>query len=192
MNARILRGTAAALVVTAASRVIQASPQLSAGVTAGAAGKGDRSQLWTSTELTFGLRSELLLGRARNADLGVGPYAEVLTTSGFSDLQVGAGLTWLLPVHPDLPLLMSAGGYLGDSPTWGWEPGLAGELFWGSHSYNYHSFYALDAGLFAGGRYALGPSRDVTVLVGLRLDLELIALPFLLAWGAFRGGDPAR
>ncbi len=100
--------------------------------------------------------------------------------------------TWLLPIHSDLPLLVSAGGYVAGSGQWGWEPGLAAELFWGSHSYNYHSFYALDAGLFAGGRYSLGASRDVTVLAGLRLDLELIALPFLLVWGAIRGGDPAR
>jgi hypothetical protein len=180
-----MRAVAAGLVLATTSRA-EASPQLSAGATIGAAGKGDRSQLWRSTGLTLGLRSELLLGRAREGDFGLGPYAEVLTTSGFSDLQLGAGLTLLLPVHSDLPLLVSAGGYLGASEAWGWEPGLAGELFWGSHSYNYHSFYALDAGLFVAGRYALGASQDVTLLVGARVDLELIALPFLLLWGALK------
>jgi hypothetical protein len=140
----------------------------------------------------MGLRGELLLGRQRDMDFGLGPYAEVLTTSGFSDVQAGGGASLLVPVHPFLPLVVSAGGYASRASGWAWESGLAGELFWGTHGYNYHSLYALSAGFFVGGRYSLGASRDVTVLTGARIDLELIALPFLIAWQAIRGGDPAR
>jgi hypothetical protein len=173
----------------ASASLARADPQLSTGLTVGAAGKGSRSQLWSSTDLSLGLRGELLLGRNRDAAWGLGPYVEVLTTSGFSDIQAGGGATLLVPIHAYLPLLVSAGGYVGHQNRWGWEPGIAGELFWGSHGHNYHSLYALSGGVFAGGRYALGDSREVTLLVGARIDLELLALPFLLAWGALRGGS---
>ena len=158
---------------------------------AGVAGNGDRSGLWSSTQFAGGLRGEVLFGRSRDADFGVGPYVEALTTTGFSDVQLGAGATLLVPVHAYLPMTLSLGGYAGHAAPLGWQPGLAGELFWGSHSYNYDSAYALSAGLFAGARYGLGDSRDVSVLIGARLDLEIVALPFILVWNAFRG-DPSR
>jgi hypothetical protein len=34
--------------------------------------------------------------------------------------------------------------------------------------------------------------HDVSVLVGARIDLEVVALPFILVYNAIRGGDPAR
>jgi len=176
------------MVVGSADRA-EAHPQLSTGLTVGAAGKGDRSQLWSSTKLSLGVRGAWLFGRDGDAGFALGPYVEALTTAGFSDFQTGAGATVLVPVHAYLPLLVSAGGYIGHSSPWGWEPGVAGEVFWGSNSYNYHSFYALSAGLFAGARYALGASHEVTLLAGLRIDLELVALPILLVWGALKGGS---
>jgi hypothetical protein len=174
------------------ARPAEASPQISSTVVVGAAGIGDRSHLWSSTDFAGGLRGELLLGRSRDADFGVGPYVETLTTTGFSDVQIGAGATLLVPVHPYLPFTLSLGGYAGHAGPLGWQPGLAGECFWGSHGYNYDSIYALSAGIFAGVRYGVGDSRDVAVLVGARLDLEIVVLPFILAFNAVRGGDPAR
>jgi hypothetical protein len=155
----------------------------------GAAAKGDRSAVWSSTEFAGGLRAELLFGRQRDADFGLGPYFEALTTTGFSDVQLGGGAAALLPIHAYLPLTLSAGAYLGKGALYGWEPGLAGELFWGSHGYNYHSLYAMSIGLFVGGRYGLGDSRETSVLVGARIDLEILALPFVFAWEAIRGGS---
>lgn len=175
-----------------AGRDAFAGPQLSSSVVIGAAGNGDRSQLWESTGLAMGLRAELLLGRGRDTDFGMGPYAEAVTTTGFSDGQVGGGATLLLPVHAYLPVTLSAGGYARRSDERAWEHGLAGEVFWGSHGYNYESIYALSAGLFIGARYGLGDTQEVSLIVGARVDLELVALPFLILWQAIRGGDPAR
>jgi hypothetical protein len=169
-----------------------AEPQLTTGLTLGIAGHGVRSELWSSTKLTAGLRGQLLFGRDKDASFGVGPYVEALTTASFSDAQFGGGAALLVPVHPYLPIVLSAGGYAGWRDARGWEPGLAAELFWGSHGYNYHSLYALSAGVFAGGRYALGDSKEVVLLGGARVDLELIALPFLFLWGAIRGPNPTR
>ena len=44
----------------------------------GAAGHGERPKLWSSTDFATGLRGVLLLGRSKDADFGVGPYAETL------------------------------------------------------------------------------------------------------------------
>jgi len=186
------RAWAFAIGTIVAARRVEAAPQLSSTLIIGAAGNGDRSHLWSSTDFAGGLRGELLFGRGRDADFGVGPYIEMLTMTGFSDLQLGTGATWLVPVHPYLPVTLSAGGYAARTEAQGWQPGLAAELFWGSHGYNYDSLYALSAGVFVGARYGVGDSRDVAVLVGARLDLELIALPFVLVWNAIRGGDPTR
>jgi hypothetical protein len=175
-----------------ATKNAEAAPQVSTSLVLGAAGHGDRSKLWSSTDFATGLHGVLLLGRTKDADFGAGPYLEALTTTGFSDLQIGGGGTLLVPVHPYLPVTLSFGGFAAHDGAIGWYPGLAGELFWGSHGYNYGSAYALSAGLFTGLRYGLDPSRDVSILVGARLDLEIIALPFVLLWNAARGGDPAR
>lgn len=169
-----------------------AEPQLTTGLTLGVAGHGNRASLWSSTRLEAGLRGELLFGRDKDTAFGVGPYVEALTTASFSDGQVGGGAAVLVPVHPYLPIVLSAGAYAGHRSPFGWEPGLAGELFWGTHGYNYHSLYALSAGIFAGGRYALGDSKEVILLGGGRLDLELIAIPFIFLWSAIRGSDPSR
>jgi hypothetical protein len=189
-----VRGVAGAVFasVISAATAAGADPQLSTSVNLGVAGVGDRSSLWTSTRFTGGFRGELLLGRSQDTAFGVGPYVEVLTTTTFSDVQLGGGATLLIPVHPYLPLAVSAGAYAGHHSPWGWEPGLAGELFWGTHGYNYHGLYSLSIGLFVGGRYALGNSKEVTFIGGGRLDLELVALPFLLLWGAIRGPNPSR
>jgi len=155
------------------------------------AGNGDRSHLWTATDFAAGLRAELLFGRNRDADFGVGPFVDLLTTSGFADGQVGGGATVLVPVHPYLPVTVSLGGYFGRS-NGTWQPGISSELFWGSHGYNYGSFYALSAGIFVAGRQGVGESHDVAIVGGARLDLELIAMPVVFLWNALRGGDPAR
>ena len=99
---------------------------------------------------------------------------------------MGGGGALLVPVHPYLPLVVSAGAYAGSSPK-GWYPGVNWELFWGTHGYNYHSMYSLCAGLFVGGRHGLGGDREHNLLVGVRVDLEIVALPILLAVEALRG-----
>jgi len=194
LAARIWQGTAraavllggTALLIMASERTVEADPQLSTGLTLGIAGNGDRSSIWSSTDFTGGVRGDLLWARTRDADFGVGPYVELLTTTGFSDFQTGGGASLLVPVSQYFPLVFSAGAYASRSSAWGWEPGVAADIFWGSHGYNYHSAYALAAGVFVDGRYALGESRQVSLLAGARIDFELLALPFLLAYEAIR------
>jgi hypothetical protein len=189
-RAAALLGSTALLTMVYYAPSADAAPQLSTGMTLGVAGNGDRSHIWSSTDFTGGLRADLLWARTRDADFGIGPYAEALTTTGFSDFQAGGGVSLLVPSSQYYPLVFSAGGYASRSSAWGWEPGLAGNIFWGTHGYNYHSVYSLTAGLFADGRYALGESHQVSLLLGARIDLELLALPFLLAYEAIRGKNP--
>lgn len=189
LKAAALLGSATLLAMAHARRA-EADPQFSAGLTLGVAANGDRFQFWSSTAFAAGVRGDLLWARTRDADIGIGPYAEVLTTTGFDDFQAGGGLSLLIPASSYLPLVFSAGGYASRSSPLGWEPGLATNIFFGSHGYNYHSAYALAAGVFVDGRYTLGDSRQVSLIVGARIDWELIALPFLLAYEAIRGGNP--
>ena len=57
-------------------------------------------------------------------------------------------------------------------------------IFWGSRSFNFHSRYAIGAGLFVQGRYGLGDSKQADAIVGVQIDLEYLALPFLFAYEA--------
>ena len=164
-----------------------AEPQANAALTIGVAGTGEQAW-WSQTRFSVGMHADTLFGRTSNKHFGVGPYAELLTLS--RDLQLGAGPSVLVPVHPDLPLVLSAGPYARYSSHWGWEPGGSAQLFWGSRSYNYHSCYVMAAGLVAQLRYGLGDSHERTVLVGLHLDSEALALPFLLLYEALFGPRP--
>jgi hypothetical protein len=189
---RVLAPLGAALTLVLTPSNAGADPQLTTGLSLGVAGQGQRSSLWSSTKFAAGFRGELLFGRDKDTSFGIGPYVDALTTASFSDVQLGGGAALLVPIHAYLPIVVSAGGYASRRDPRGWEPGLAGELFWGTHGYNYHSIYSMTAGLFVGGRYALGDSKEVALLGGARLDLEFLVLPVLLLWGAIRGPNPAR
>lgn len=163
----------------------EARPQGNVGLTLGAAEVGTRDEPFGKLAFSLGGRADVLFLRERNADWGLGPYAEVLTTS-FDDLHLGAGASLLFPVHDYLPLVLSAGGY-GRHSALGWEPGVAASLFWGSRSYNYHASYGLAAGLLVQGRYGLGDSRETAFIVAAQVDAALLGLPFLMAYEAIRG-----
>ena len=77
-----------------------------------------------------------------------------------------------------------SGGAFALSSRFGLEPGLAGTMFWGSRSYNFHSAYAIGVGLVAQGRYGLGDGKQADAILGVQLDLEYLALPFVLAYEA--------
>lgn len=162
----------------------EARPQANVGLTLGVAEVGHRDDPFGKLHFSMGGRGDVLFFRERNADWGVGPYAEVLTTS-FDDLQLGAGLSALVPVHDYLPIVVSGGAY-GRHSDFGWEPGVAASVFWGTRSYNYHASYGLTAGLLLQGRYGLGDSRETAVILAGQVDLALIGLPFLLAYEAIR------
>ncbi|MCC6551503.1 MAG: hypothetical protein IT372_00600, partial [Polyangiaceae bacterium] len=163
----------------AASGAARAEPQWTAGLTAGAAGVAVDRAFWDRTVFHLGLRGDVLFGRDENADVGAGPYAELLTHA-FDEVQLGAGGSLLLPVLDSLPIVLSAGAYArkGDD-DFGVEPGLAAALFWGSRSYNFHSDYVMSGGLLAEMRLGLGESKETSIVVGAQLDLALMAMPIV-------------
>lgn len=171
----------------ALSSPARAEPQGTAALTVGVAGTGVDNAVWQVTKLHLGLRGDMLFGRSGGHDFGIGPYAE-LGTLGFSDVQLGAGASVLLPVSDILPIVVSGGGYGRLGPA-GLEPGVAAELFWGSRSYNFSASYVMAAGLLLEARYGLGSSHETALILGAQLDLAAMSLPFVLLANAIRGGS---
>jgi hypothetical protein len=106
--------------------------------------------------------------------MALGPYIDV-ATAAFDTFEGGGGLEWLVPVG-DTALILSGGG-LARSSRFGVEPGVAGTMFWGSRSFNYHSIYSLGAGLFVQGRYGFGEGKQADVILGVQFDLGYMMMP---------------
>jgi len=157
-----------------------ARPQINSGLTTGAAFTDLRG---SGTHLAFHLggRLDVLFLREGPYDMGIGPYVDV-ASEAFDTFETGAGVSWLVPAG-GTAFVFSGGGF-GRLAGFGYEPGVAGNIFWGSRSFNYHSAYNLTAGLFAQGRYGFGDGHQADVIAGVQLDLEYFALPFLLAYEA--------
>ena len=195
--ARAVAVLAGALVAAHAAPA-QAEPQATVGLTLGVAGAGLDRAIWQSTAFHLGIHGDVLFGRSSNASFGIGPYAEVLT-NGFDEIQFGGGISGLLPVLDTFPIVVSAGAYgrqgsrgAGLQPvmeSYGLEPGLAGELFFGSRSYNFHAPYVMTAGLIAQMRYGLGASRETSIVLGAQVDFAILSLPFVFLVNAVRGGS---
>ena len=78
----------------------------------------------------------------------------------------------LVPVIDSAPMVVSAGGYCrhGDDGH-GAGPRIAGQLFWGSRSYNFHANYVMAFGLLGQLRWGLGDSRETAVVIAAQLDI---------------------
>lgn len=174
-------GAIVAALVLGVPSVSRATPQVSAGATAGVALTDLRTDAGPRPALHLGLRADALFFRSRPEHMGLGPYVDV-ATHAFDTLEAGGGLAWLIPTGATAFVL--SGGAFGRTSSHGLEPGVAGTLFWGSRSYNFHSPYGIAAGLFAQGRYGLGDGQQGDVILGARVDLEYLALPFLFAYEA--------
>lgn len=161
-----------------------ADPQANVGLRPGVVGVGE-TQWWDRTRFHLGLHGDVIYGRNRNTDVGFGPYAEVLTQA--SSVQGGGGLTVHLPVHSYVPILVSAGLYERWHPDAGWSPGVAGQVFFGSRSYNYHSTYVMAGGLVAEIRYGLGAVEERSIIIAAHLDGQVLSLPFLLLYEVLSG-----
>jgi hypothetical protein len=184
-------------VTFALARRASAEPQASVGITVGAAGEGLDNHFWNQrTAFHLGLHGDVLFGRSATGDFGIGPYAELMTHA-FDEVQLGGGVSGLLPVLDTFPIVLSAGAYARrGSDGFGVTPGVAGELFWGSRSYNFHSHYVLSGGLLTQVRYGLGPSHDTSIVLSAQIDVVLLAMPVRFLVNAARGGshdtDPIR
>lgn len=161
-----------------------AHPQISSGLTTGIALADLRADNGPRAAYHIGGRLEVLLGRQKPSDMAVGPYL-AFTTLAFDSVEAGGGVAWLVPTGATGFLF--SGGAFARSSRFGVEPGSAATVFWGARSFNYHSAYAMSTGLFLQGRYGLsGDGRQGDVLVGVQVDLEYFALPFIFAYQAIR------
>ncbi|MEI7893240.1 MAG: hypothetical protein WCI05_09115 [Myxococcales bacterium] len=163
----------------------RAAPQVSVGLTLGADVRSLRAEAHPPVAFHMGGRADMVLLRSRGSDMGIGPYVDI-ATNAFDTLELGAGALWLIPVRPEFPLVWSVGAFERRAPVFGWEPGVASTLFWGSRSYNFHSWYGLCAGFFVQGRYGLGDARQAEVIGGVQLDTAFLALPFMALVSALR------
>ena len=180
---RVAFTAVAALAPIALTGVAEGRPQFSSGVTTGVAFTDLRADNGPRVAYQLGGRLDLLFGRAAPSDMAIGPYLE-LTTAAFDTFEAGGGVAWLVPTGSPA-FVFSAGGFARTS-RYGVEPGAAATIFWGARSYNFHSSYAIAAGLFVQGRYGLvGDGRQADALAGVQLDLEYFALPFVFAYEAF-------
>jgi len=167
----------------AAPKTAFADPQWNAGLTTGAALTDMRASNGPRLAYHLGGRFDVLLLRDRAGTMALGPYVDV-ATAAFDTFEGGGGVSWLVPAG-DTAFIFSGGG-LARTSRFGWEPGVAGTIFWGSRSFNYHSSYSLCVGLFAQGRYGFGDGKQTDAILGAQIDLEYLALPFLFAYEAVR------
>ena len=166
----------------------RAEPQANASLTIGGAGVGQEGEFWDHAEMHLGARGDVLFGRDRVGDFGVGPYVDV-GTFAFDELQFGGGGSVLLPINDHFPLVASVGGYgrWSDVDDYGLEPGLTGALFWGSRSYNFHANYVMAGGLLVGFRQSLGESHESVLLIAAQLDLAFMGIPLVALLDLMRG-----
>jgi hypothetical protein len=169
------------LAVLSIAAPASAAPQASVGLLTGGAVRDLRDG--ASGAFALGARGSVLFLRERGSDMAIGPYVEALSLA-FSTFETGGGAEWLLPVRDDLPFVLSAGLFERHAPNVGWQPGVATGLFFGSRSYNFHSTYGLAAGVFVQGRYGVGDSRQADIVIGVQLDFELLAVPFIFLYEA--------
>lgn len=175
-----LLARAVAVAVALAPTTVLARPQITSGLTTGLATTDLRTN---GPRLAYHLggRLDVLFLRETPRDMAIGPYVDV-ASEAFDTLQAGGGAAWLFPAG-ETAFVLSSGAFARRS-AFGWEPGMAASLFWGSRSYNYHSAYTLGVGLFVQGHYGFGDGKQADAIAGVQIDLEYFALPFVLAYEA--------
>ena len=163
----------------------RADPQASLGVTVGGVIEDAVGPTAPRGAFHLGARASVLFLRDRGRDMALGPYLDV-ATAGFGSADLGGGVEWLLPVRDDLPIVVSAGTFAREGGGRSWAPGAEGTVFFGSRSYNFHSWYGLAAGVFAQSRWIPSSPASVDVVLGVQIDAAIIALPFMFLYEAVR------
>ncbi len=183
---RSAAGAGIAAAILGLAGAARADPQWNVSLTTGVCGVGEGGSYWDDTCWHNGLRGDVMFLRERNSDFGLGPYLD-FTTAGFDDVKLGGGGSLHIPVHPFVPIVLSGGGYARHSKPFGWEPGIAGWLFIGSRSYNFHSSYIIASGLLVGLQRGFGDSDETAVIIAIQLDAVLASLPFVIGYEAIKG-----
>ena len=176
----IVRSLVPFAITSLASSAVAANPQGHVAVRTAVCGAGSDA-VWEETRFCNGVVGDVLLGRERNGDFGLGPFAEI-STAGFWDARYGAGLSVLAPVTSDFPLVLSLGVFGHETES----AALGAALFFGLRSHNFHGAYNLAAGGVVSAYRDLTAEHATLVTVGLELDVFLLAMPFLFAAGALR------
>ena len=156
-------------------------PQWNVGVPVGVNGR----EWFRDVRFFLGLRSDVLFGRSSPSDVGYGPYVELDTS--FDDVSIGGGGSVLVPFRRSFPFVFSGGGY-GRRFDGVWSPGLVGQVFWGSRSFNYHESYGMVGGFVVQCRVGFGASAERAVVLAFHVEGSAFAMPFVLLINAFRGG----
>lgn len=162
------------------SRPAAADPQVHTAVTAGGGARDLRDDARGVFHL--GAWTDVLFFRKKQRDVGFGPHLQ-LATASFQSFETGLGASLLLPTGGPVfilsaaPHLRIAGGSV--------DPGATATVFFGSRSYNFHSAYGYQLGVFVEGRQGFG-SRQTEVYGGLHVDLAILALPVVLLAQSFR------
>ena len=171
----------------ASTSTVRAEPEWNLAARTSLCGLGDRGAVRHRTGFCGSLRGDLLLGRERNADFALGPYA-TFGTATFSDVRFGGGLSLLLPtLSGDFPIVLSAGALSRN----GNDVRLSADAFFGLRSHNFHGAYAMASGLVIGADSAVAGGHGNTLYVGLQVDGLWIALPFILGYEwLHRAPDP--
>jgi hypothetical protein len=173
-----------AVACTALAGRAEARPQYSMSGQIGVVGRGDGDRAWSRTRLDLGVRAEALFGRSNARDFGLGPYAEARTAS-FAHGDYGGGLVALLPVDMTFPLWCGVGAF-GRREEGAWAPGGNAFVGWGSRSFNHHADYGMAYGLLVDARVVRGDRPGFDLIVAATIDLQAVALPFVIAFEAIR------
>jgi hypothetical protein len=134
-----------------------------------------------------GLSTSFVFLRESNREVGLGVYAEIVTSS-FLDVMPGAGFTLVLPINHAAPLVVFAGAHYEYDGTH--AGGFGGRLWWGAHNHNHTGVYNGTIGLWAEVRGNVWGDHEVIVAGGVDLDLMMVFTPWI--WFARYLRGPAR
>jgi hypothetical protein len=167
------------------SAVAAADPQANLGLTVGGVLQDAFGPGPSSGAFHLGGRGDVLFLRERGDQMAIGPYVDAATSS-LHDFDFGGGVEWLVPIRDDLPLVFSAGAICRHGEGHSWAPGAEGTVFFGSRSYNFHSWYGFTLGIFAQTRWVPASPAVADMVFGVQIDAELLAMPSMLIISALR------
>ncbi len=175
---RVVSALSTTLATLLLANVASADPEWNVAAQTSICALGDSQHVWHKTQFCGAIHGDILFERDRNADFALGPYASLGTTK-FSDARYGAGLTLLVPTFSgDFPLALSAGAASRNLD----DARVAGQIFFGLRSHNFHGSYAMASGIVLGGDARVNDDHAHTFYLGLQIDGLWLALPFILGY----------
>jgi hypothetical protein len=164
------------------SSTARAKPQWNAGLETALCARGSGSRLgFAALDWCNALHADVLFLRERSTDFGLGPSLR-LGSVGFDDLRLDGGLSVLLPLLADFPLVIEAGPQLRNFS----QPGVFGSACFGLRSFNHYGHYEMATGLVFTAERSFVSSAPSVLWIGARIDGSWLALPFVFAYNALK------